>query len=766
MRARIDKRLYMIVAIIAIALIGVFVAATCCIINMRYAINSQVYSNLADVADQTDYAIEKRVELYYNLMVNLRTELEVMEEDGIDPTEGIVELKSYAEANGLRRVAFCDKDGKAYSSDQTGETKGTDLSYREFYKRGMQGLSTITEMLDDALATGETIKINILTSPWYADDGTIRGVFGITFYSERIGDLLQVDAFDGEGGSFAVNESGEIVIDSSGSDENHTAENFIDVLKDESNNGKNDSITSKTDAESLSKIEEELRSSDSSQGTVYIDGEERLYYQKTLSFDCLDGDVKWNIFTTVSKSYVRSRFFVVNMDFYSLVGIFIVIFLLSMAAVMFLARRYRRTIERVAYIDVVTGGDNYAMYIKRLRRGKVKNGAFVCMDIIGFNSVRIAVGPVAGDNILRSVNDKITQALGEDELIAHVDRDNFALFVDASGREQLENKLQKVSSELLELSRELGIPHLRIRCGAYISANLKGEDIDVCYNRANQANEMARRNGKAYWLYDESDNEQMLYEHKLAGYFHEAIEKEEFEVWYQPKYGVKTGRVVGAEALVRWRRDGKLISPNKFIKLFESNGMISRLDEYMFRQVCRYQKRRQEEGKRIVPVSVNLSRATMYNDAVNIVEKYIGILQEYGVDVKWVQIEITESAVIGKNDLTSLLLKFRNAGEHILLDDFGTGYSSISMLCMKCFDTLKIDKSLVDNIETEEGITLVSSIIHMAHKLDMDVTAEGVEDKSQFEKLRDLDCDAIQGFYFSRPLPVDEYSALVDGEDD
>lgn len=754
---RLDKRLYITMAIIFIALVAVFVSATCCIINMRYAINTQIYSNLEDVADQTDSAIEKRVELYVDLMNNLRGQLEDIEKDGGDPCEDITKLKATVKANGLVRAAFCDEEGRAYSTDQydyAESTKGQDLKEREFYKRGIEGKSTITEMLDDRLGTSK--KINIITSPWYAEDGKIRGVFGITFYSERIGDLLQVEAFEGDGRSFAVNESGEIVIDSvsekglNGGKTDHTAEQFADVLNDESNGGKNEKL--ENDPEKDSK------------GVVYIDGEKSLYYQKTLSFECLDGDVEWHIFTVVSQNYVHSRFFAVNFDFYTLVGVFIIIFIISIAAVLVLARRYRSTVEHVAYVDAVTGGDNYPSYVKRIRAKKGKSGAFVCLDMIGFNSVRIAVGPSAGNGILKAVHERIEKSLGSDEFIAHVDRDNFALFLSVTDTEQLQKKLQNLSEKLSELSKELNIPHLRMRCGSYVTEKFENEDVDDCYNRASQANEMARRKHRPYWLYDERDNEQMLYEHELAGYFHEAIEKEEFEVWYQPKYGAGTEKIVGAEALVRWRRNGELIPPDKFIPLFENNGMIAKLDEYMFRHVCAYQKSRIDEGKKVVPVSVNLSRATMYNDNVNIVDKYMGIIHGYGVDVKYVQIEITESAVIGKYDLTFLLQKFRSMDEHILLDDFGTGYSSISMLCSKCFDTLKVDKSLVDNIGSKDGETLVSSIIQMAHELGMSVTAEGVETKPQYDKLCKFNCDDIQGFYFSRPIPADEYSALLDEE--
>lgn len=775
MKLRVDKRLYVIVAIITVALIGVLVAATLCIINMRAAINKQVYSNLADVADQTSSAIEKRVELYVDLMNNLRSELEDMEEAGGDVTVDIVKFKDAADENGLLRVAFCDENGIAYGSDDV--LNGTDLSEREFYKRGMQGLSTITEELTDRMGTGE--KINIITTPWYREDGTIRGVFGITFYAERMSDLLHVDAFDGNGGSFAVNESGVIVIDShessaSASSNSHLGEHLVgnDVEEgspdsevgvldgDERNADKIAAIRESLLAGSNGNTSSEVDYIDSDKYSVYIDGVKYLYYQQTLTFDCLGGDVQWNIFTIVSNSYVRSRFRAINFDFYTLIGIFLIIFMISTVAVLILARRQRAAVEKIAYVDSITGGDNYPMYIRKLRASGIRKGSFVSMDLMDFNSLCVAVGAEKSDRVLRAVQESIKKMLGPNDLIAHVSRDNFALFLQENDPPKVKDKIGVYAGRLFDLSHELKVPHLRIRCGVYISEYFTGDDIDSCYNRAGQSREMARKRGRPYWKYEESDNAQMLMERKLTDCFAEALEMKEFEVWYQPKFSVATGKIVGAEALVRWRRNGELIPPGKFIPLFESNGMISQLDEYMFREVCRRQKTRADEGKRVEPVSVNLSRATMYND--HITDTYMGILDIFGVDVKQVQIEITESAVIGKDDLTELLKELKGMGEHILLDDFGTGYSSLSMLSSKCFDTLKIDKSLVDDIGTETGVTLISNIIHMAHELEMSVTAEGVEEKSQCEQLRTLECDAIQGFYFSRPLPMAEYEALLD----
>lgn len=202
-----------------------------------------------------------------------------------------------------------------------------------------------------------------------------------------------------------------------------------------------------------------------------------------------------------------------------------------------------------------------------------------------------------------------------------------------------------------------------------------------------------------------------------------------------------------------------MISPGEFIPLFERNGMIVKLDEYMFRSVCRQQKQRLEEGKTVYPVSINISRATLY--CMDIHKRYQGILQEYGLAPQYIQLEVTETVLEGKADIYELLNKFRQMGIKILMDDFGTGYSSLATLSLQCFDTLKLDKSLIDHIGSKEGEIMLYHIIRMGQQMGLRITAEGVEDKTQLRFLQDMKCDDIQGFYFSKPVPRETYEEMT-----
>jgi len=231
-------------------------------------------------------------------------------------------------------------------------------------------------------------------------------------------------------------------------------------------------------------------------------------------------------------------------------------------------------------------------------------------------------------------------------------------------------------------------------------------------------------------------------------------------MWYQPKYSPEDGKLVAAEALVRWRRpDGKLIPPGKFIPLFERNGMIAQLDEYTLESVCAQQRAWLDAGLEVVPVSVNVSRVSLYYP--NIVARYMVIVNRHGVSTENIELEITEGAMENNAEIENVIKQFRSCGFRILMDDFGSGYSSLSVLAKKYFDNIKIDKSLVDCINTPEGDALLKSIVHLAHELHMTVTAEGVEEVSQVNFLIILACDNIQGYYYSRPLPVPDFQKLL-----
>ena len=242
--------------------------------------------------------------------------------------------------------------------------------------------------------------------------------------------------------------------------------------------------------------------------------------------------------------------------------------------------------------------------------------------------------------------------------------------------------------------------------------------------------------------------------------FESAIENQEFTVYYQPKIDILTEQVVAAEALVRWKRpDDTMVPPGRFIPIYEKDGQIEKLDEYVFKKVCQLQKKMIHSQKPLLSISVNLSRSSILRDGV--AEQYINIVKENEIPFSCVPLELTESAAIYGERLRKTAGQLVESGFKLHMDDFGSGYSSMISLNQLPFSALKIDKSLIDHICEAKGKTLVEQVIMLAKLLNMKVVAEGVETKEQLEILKELKCDEIQGFYYAKPMPEDEFIAYV-----
>lgn len=260
--------------------------------------------------------------------------------------------------------------------------------------------------------------------------------------------------------------------------------------------------------------------------------------------------------------------------------------------------------------------------------------------------------------------------------------------------------------------------------------------------------------------YTEEMAHKRIYNQTMENDFEEALEQQEFVVYYQPKIEIATEKVVGAEALVRWKKAGNtIISPADFIPLYEKDGLIVRLDEYVFRKVCALQKSEMEKGKSLLPISINLSRSSILHQ--DVAERYIQIVKENGIPYSCVPIELTESAAIYNNRIKTTTGQLTDAGFVLHIDDFGAGYSSLISLNQFPFDTLKIDKSLIDDVCRSKGKTLVEQVITLSRLLDMKVVAEGVETKEQLDIIKALECDTVQGFYYAKPMPENEYFEYI-----
>ena len=240
------------------------------------------------------------------------------------------------------------------------------------------------------------------------------------------------------------------------------------------------------------------------------------------------------------------------------------------------------------------------------------------------------------------------------------------------------------------------------------------------------------------------------------------MREEEFEVYLQPKYSPSDKKMVGAEALVRWNsRTEGFIPPNRFIPIFEENGFITQLDDYMVSKVAKLLSEWTIQGKKTVPISVNISRAHFAQEGL--AEHICQLVDAYGPSHELIELEVTESAFLDdKKVLIETVKQLKAYGFRVSMDDFGSGYSSLNSLMDIPFDVLKLDTEFFRGDDSSRGETIVCEIIRLAKKLGMHVVAEGVEKKEHVELLTELGCDMIQGYYFAKPMPVSEFEEKVE----
>lgn len=707
--------------------------------NIKKNVVIEIISSLSEEAEENAALIEKEIDAKFGVLQSFANELSSTG----DEIAEIRDMQSFVEVYNFKRMGFIDLNGIAKTTD--GFEK--DLSFREFYQIGLKGESFITASLLDTVGDHTEDMINILSVPVYDNKGEIKGVLFATYLTEKFHETIFSDSFHGEGYTYIVAGDGDVI------------SSYGDGMQKEYDNifvYKGDAV--KYDDVTQEKVENEMREKLSRVGIgVNEDNVKYFYCYKPLEIK--SADMNWYIFSVEPKSVLDDRMHPIMRDIQFLTVILICI--LVMANIIFLYYNVRRRQElfRLAYKDSITGGDNFSNFKEKAKKYENTEGYVIALDISEFKLVNNVCGNARGDEVLKVIWDVIMANCNDNEQAARVNADRFVIFWIESSKKTVTYRIEKLINEIEGISEQLSVPRLYPVIG--IRAVEKLDDADKRYGEALRAKALVKnRRDRHYAFYDEIDYDTIVENKKLENGFEKALADKKFEVWYQPKFNSHTGKIVGSEALIRWRADdGSLISPGRFIPLFEKNGNIIRLDEYVFREVCRQQKEWQKEGIQILPVSVNISRFSLYYS--NVVEKYERIINYYDVDHKYVQIEITESAIIENTVIVELIQKFHDAGFDILLDDFGSGYSSLASLNQMPFDTIKLDKSLVDYVGNENGEKLLKFIVQLVQSLGMKITAEGVEYKEQLDFLENLNCDDIQGFYFSKPLMLADFSAKL-----
>lgn len=414
-------------------------------------------------------------------------------------------------------------------------------------------------------------------------------------------------------------------------------------------------------------------------------------------------------------------------------------------------------IDVILSTDMITGGKNKEWFIqmakKRIRSQK-RYYAIVQIRMEKYRNYCTSYGIKQGENLLELFNSNIERVIDRREISAHIEKADFALLLNYDNELQLKERINYIINTLVAVRKT---QHLTFVAGV-AKVNSKTDDINSLISASALALGKAENDSSHIVWFNDSMKEEQVWERRIEDDMESALENNEFQLYLQPKYSTKGEKLSAAEALVRWIHPVLgFISPGKFIPIFENNGFILKLDDYMLTAVAKQQAKWMNEGKTLVPISVNVSRAHFTKD--DLAEHICKIVDEYSVPHKYIELELTESAFFDdKAVLLNTVKKLKSYGFAVSMDDFGAGYSSLNSLKELPLDVIKLDAEFFRGIDDVNRANLiVSDTISLAKKLGMSIVAEGIETREQVDFLANQNCDLIQGFYFAKPLPINEF---------
>ncbi|HBE9332897.1 bifunctional diguanylate cyclase/phosphodiesterase [Clostridioides difficile] len=710
--------------------------------DTKHLLISEVKIHIKEVAIQGSQLAQRQIEKDLDVL-NIFSNYYASNPD-IPNEEKMKNLLDEMENQKFYTMAIVDINGNAEN------TKGDKFSVknREFFKNSIKGKKYVSSPYVDEV--NKSIKKIAISVPLLNNDKVV-GVLYCTYNINTLMKLINVSFYENNSISYVVKNDGTIILHPQG---DSLSKNIYKLLKQDN------------DIQEVNRLKKELQENKTG-ATVLNMLEERRY----LGYATMDnGNSKnnyikdWNLIFSIPETVVFSNSEqIINRAIYAVLFI-VLIFIAIIFYIIYIKKSNEKEILSLAYEDKVTyiGNQNkfYRECSKYLLDKPSLNYIIVYFDINNFKMINDTFGYEFGDNLLITIAKALKEELTEGEVYARLSSDYFAIFCDyKNGRNKIIRKLDSIRNNI---ESNLSIVfEISLCVGIYFVE--EGEvDIQKAVNKANMARSVAKGKNINYAIYNEDVRNKLSEESMILDDIKIALVKNQFEVYYQPKFSLVNGEMIGSEALIRWNHpEHGFISPAVFIPIAEKSKLILKIGRFVFERVCTDLSEWKKQGKNIVPVSVNLSRVELYQpDIVKFINKTI---QMYNLSSDFIEIEITETVAINElNILKNVLNELRKHGFSISMDDFGTGYSSISCLRDMPIDILKLDKSFLGGIEHDErSRNIAKSIVSLAKSLDLVVIIEGVESKEQAELMKQFGCDLVQGFYFARPMPAKNFLDLL-----
>ena len=701
---------------------------------LKNELRGLVRNTLKEVSNQNILVVKNEIEGDMDSLAEVAERINEL--GGFDEDEIMNILRGVEARYPFEKMAYSRADGTAHTTG--GDI--IDISEREYFINAMHGNTCVSNPLIDMVSGDEII---VFSAP-IRNNGSVAGIICATYRVESLREILSVSSFEGEGYTYIIERDGNKVVDSTHATSFQDMTNIFSSMKGADNRN----------YEVVAELQKLLDSGEPGY-VIFYNIVEKYMYVTPLGIN------DWFLIDVVPVDFMENTSNGIIHRTYLVCGVLAVV--CAVIAVMILREEHRKKqkMQDLLYVDELTGGNTLAKFKREMEQRlqvHYKKLAVVVMDIDDFKLVNELFSFAEGNRVLRQLYKTLEDNCEEGEFAGRSVADKFLLMFCYDEEKEVKQRILSIAEEIqkIRLSQTLEyIMHPVFGVYYVITGDDNVEEILDCASLAHNSAKQSKNN--LYKVYSNDMKERELQKKQLSDQIEHAYQNREFIVYYQPKYDCRTKKLAGAEALVRWRRsDGQMVSPGLFVPLAEESGFVCKLDEYVFKEVCQAQKRWMDKGLDIVPISVNLSRRHLDNP--EFIKEYKAILDASGVPIKYIQLEITESAMFEKKDeFVQMMEELHSLGFMILMDDFGTGYSSLMMLKSIPIDVMKLDKSFVDDYDDERGEHIIRCVMRMAQDLRIAITAEGVETEEQYKFLTSVGCDTIQGYYFARPLPEEEY---------
>ncbi len=420
--------------------------------------------------------------------------------------------------------------------------------------------------------------------------------------------------------------------------------------------------------------------------------------------------------------------------------------------------RVKNLLEQKSEVDSITGVYTRQSFFyhahKLIEENPDKEYAILRFDIDNFNLYNNTYGTDKGDELLRHIGMECLRIASPERIFCRYDNDDFVCILEKSSvaRAAIINKL--VELDFLNGQEK----HIIIRMGMCEIDDIAMPLDQLCERALLALNSCGDNYDERFAIFNDSMLQNHIEEKQIVEEMEDALQTGQFLIHFQPQYNQFNNTICGAEALIRWRHPQRgLLYPGSFIHIFEHNGFITKIDRYVLEEVCKFQRKRLDAGEPIVPISINLSRVNTFSDEMY--QTIIDIVRSYDLPERYIHFEITETAYVGnQSQLIKFVKNMKVAGFELEMDDFGAGYSSLNALKDIPVDVLKLDiRFIEDSLDESKRGKILSSVIRMAHSMGMLVIAEGVETKEQTTLLLSMGCIYVQGYYFDKPMPVNDF---------